>query len=168
MGANLKLIDISAGAFFYCESLTDITLPNTVTNIDNNAFFGCVSLTNITIPDSVKTIGAYTFFGCENLTTVNFGINSVLEEIYENAFENTAIVSLTIYSTKISVIERHAFAGSSLTSITFYATVPPAIVADTFADIYITSIYVPTDSVGAYKSATAWTDLADYIFEITE
>ena len=43
-----------------------------VTNIGNYAFYGCNSLTSITIPDSVTSIGDYAFYGCTSLTQINF------------------------------------------------------------------------------------------------
>lgn len=45
----------------------DITIPDSVTSIDDWAFWGCKELTSITIPDSVTSIGAGAFQGCEGL-----------------------------------------------------------------------------------------------------
>ena len=39
------------------DSISSITIPNSVTNIGNGAFGGCTSLTNVTIPNSVTSIG---------------------------------------------------------------------------------------------------------------
>ena len=44
-------------AFYYCSSLTSITIPEGVTSIRTGAFSGCRSLTNIVIPESVTSIG---------------------------------------------------------------------------------------------------------------
>ena len=37
----------------------DVIIPDGVTSIEKSAFYGCQSLTNIVIPDSVKSIGDY-------------------------------------------------------------------------------------------------------------
>ena len=62
---------IGNSAFGWCESLTNINIPNGVTNIGDEAFGGCRSLTNINIPNSVTNIGDGTFSGCSSLTNIN-------------------------------------------------------------------------------------------------
>ena len=53
-----------------------VTIPDSVTAINNYAFSGCTSLTNVVIPDSVKILNDSVFEGCENLTSVTIS-NSV-------------------------------------------------------------------------------------------
>ena len=65
-----SVTSIGEYAFYYCSSLTSITIPNSVTSIGNNAFSWCESLTSITIPNSVTSIGRYAFSGCSSLTTI--------------------------------------------------------------------------------------------------
>ena len=55
---------IGTEAFRWCESLQDITIPNSVTKIGNGAFCLCKSLQSITIPNSVTSIGDGAFSGC--------------------------------------------------------------------------------------------------------
>ena len=62
---------IGNGAFFWCESLTSINIPNSVTTIGNGAFSRCSSLISINIPNSVTTIGRGAFAGCKSLTSIN-------------------------------------------------------------------------------------------------
>ena len=47
---------IQGGAFNYCRSLSDVTIPNGVPGIGSAAFTGCTSLKSIEIPDGVKRI----------------------------------------------------------------------------------------------------------------
>jgi hypothetical protein len=56
--------------FSGCESLPNVTIPNTVTNIGQYAFNQCNSLTNITIPGSVISIGIAAFNYCFNMSSV--------------------------------------------------------------------------------------------------
>lgn len=61
---------IGAYAFYGCNSLTSVTIPNSVTEIRGYAFYNCSSLTSVTIPESVTSIGDYAFGGCSGLTFV--------------------------------------------------------------------------------------------------
>ncbi len=65
---SVTLID--NGAFYRCSSLADITIPNSVTKIGQAAFEGCESLPTITIPDSVTEIGGSAFNSCTSLTSI--------------------------------------------------------------------------------------------------
>ena len=61
---------IDDNAFEFCRNLTSVTIPNSVTIIGEEAFSNCTSLTSVTIPDSVKYIRDYTFRDCTSLTSV--------------------------------------------------------------------------------------------------
>ena len=52
-----SVTSIGEWAFFYCTSLTSVTIGNSVTSIGNYAFSDCTSLTSVTIPDSVTSLG---------------------------------------------------------------------------------------------------------------
>ncbi|MBP5665098.1 MAG: leucine-rich repeat domain-containing protein [Clostridia bacterium] len=60
------------GASLYIsgELLTDVVIPDTVTNIDYWKFFGCTSIVSIEIPDSVTNIGLWTFGFCTSLAEI--------------------------------------------------------------------------------------------------
>lgn len=62
---------IGHGAFSDC-SLTSISMPEGVTNIDGYAFFYCSSLTSISLPDSVTSIGGFAFKNCSRLTDIYY------------------------------------------------------------------------------------------------
>ena len=65
---------ICNSAFWYCLSLSEIVIPNSVTRIGDYAFLHCSSLSSIVIPVSVTIIGSYAFAGC------NFS-NNVKQEL---------------------------------------------------------------------------------------
>ena len=60
-------------AFLHCDSITTVTIPNSVTSIGYSAFDCCSSLTSITIPNSIKCIEKYAFFYCNKLKNVVIG-----------------------------------------------------------------------------------------------
>ena len=61
---------IGKKVFEYCNNITSITIPNSVTSIEKNAFSGCTGLKNITIPNSVKLIKSHAFDGCSSLSSI--------------------------------------------------------------------------------------------------
>ena len=52
----------------YCNSLTNITIPENVSVIEHDVFWHCTSLKSVIIPESVTSIGGYAFADCDNLT----------------------------------------------------------------------------------------------------
>ena len=63
---------IKRWAFSRCARLANLKLGSGVTHIYERAFDQCDSLTSITIPDSVKEIGYSIFCGCNSLTDVRY------------------------------------------------------------------------------------------------
>jgi len=74
---------IGKSAFFDCDSLTSIIIPNSVTSIEESAFFDCDSLTNITLP-TITSIGTGTFGYCDSLTSITIpdGVTSIGEAAF--------------------------------------------------------------------------------------
>ena len=62
--------EIGEEAFYGCDALTSVTLPDGLTSIDDHAFYGCYSLTSVTLPDSLTFIGNYAFSFCDALTLI--------------------------------------------------------------------------------------------------
>src|SRR6266536_1147582 len=57
----------SGYSYFGCTNLTNVTIPNSVTNIGIFALSNCTRLTNATIPNSVTSIRDQAFKGCTRL-----------------------------------------------------------------------------------------------------
>ncbi len=58
---------IADGAFFYCSSLTSVTIPTSVTSIADETFNLCSSLASVIITEGVTSIGDAAFYQCTNL-----------------------------------------------------------------------------------------------------
>ncbi|MCL1902875.1 MAG: leucine-rich repeat domain-containing protein [Oscillospiraceae bacterium] len=67
-----SITTIEQGAFSSCTKLSSVTIPNSVKSIESSAFSGCTALKTVTIPNSVTTIGWGAFSSCENLTSITF------------------------------------------------------------------------------------------------
>ncbi len=76
-GGTVKII--GANAFEDCDTFTSITLPQSLTSIENLAFHQCTALQNINIPQNVTNIGASAFLSCKSLTSITIpsGVTSI-------------------------------------------------------------------------------------------
>jgi len=79
-----SVTNIEPVAFSDCRNLTKVTMSRNVRHIGAEAFFNCRSLTSIVIPDGVTSIEENTFAGCTNLT--NIRIPNGVTEIGMEAF----------------------------------------------------------------------------------
>ena len=137
---------IGERAFSCCDSLTSVTIPDSVTTIGAYAFLGCSNLTEFkgkyasddgrclivdgvlnsfapaelveyVIPNSVTTIGADGFLECWRLTSVT--IPDSVTTIEDWAFSGCSGLTTVIIGKSVSVIGEGAFHGcESLTSVT--------------------------------------------------
>ena len=178
---------IGQDAFAYCSSLTSVTIGNSVIQIGGNAFYDCQNIqavyisdllawcninfechltefvsiaanplycganlylngevvTDLVVPDGVTEIRMMSFFGCSSLTSITIP-DSVTEIGYA------------------------AFAGCSRLTIAYCKSVtPPTALFDNRSYLWNgfsqNAIYVPMESVEAYKAAEGWSEYADRI-----
>ena len=60
--------ELPANLFLNCPKLTEVYLPSMVLkSIGKSAFFGCQALTTLELPDELEDIGQSAFFSCYNL-----------------------------------------------------------------------------------------------------
>ena len=112
---------IGERAFYICESLTSVVIPDSVTEIGGWAFCRCPSLTSITIPNGVTSIEQYTFNGCSSLTSVT--IPNSVTSIGDGAFQYCESLASIVIPENVTNIGGWAFERcTSLTSITFNGT----------------------------------------------
>ena len=158
-----RIKTLGSGVFSGCTKLENIEIHDIVTTIYVSAFSNCISLTNISVPSNITTIYAYTFNGCSNLTNIEF--NGKITHMARYAvFNCKSLTSVTIPNSIIG-IEVGCFKGcSKLSSVTVLATTPPTLGTQVFdGNASGRKIYVPSDSVDAYKTATSWSRYASSI-----
>lgn len=68
--SDSNLLYYAENLYLNGEKVTNLVIPDGVTEIKNYAFNGCSALTSITIPSSVTSIGNYAFNGCTGLKEV--------------------------------------------------------------------------------------------------
>ncbi|WP_035086202.1 leucine-rich repeat domain-containing protein [Aquimarina latercula] len=95
------------------KGLTSVSIPNTITTIEEGAFEDNGNLTTITIPNSVTTIEGRAFRN-NGLTTLNLGEG--VETLGQGAFQNNPLTTVTIPDS-VTLIESDAFRSNNLATV---------------------------------------------------
>ena len=88
-----SITSIGDGAFVYCYSLTSIVIPDSVTSIGDSAFGNCQNLASIVIPNSVTSIGGIAFAYCNSLTSIIIpkSVTSIGDSVFDSCYNLTSI-----------------------------------------------------------------------------
>ena len=80
------ITELKTSVFANFSSLKSVTIPSSVVTIGGGAFSGCINLKTISIPNSVTSIGDGTFRDCISLKKIS--IPNSVTNIGSSAFEN--------------------------------------------------------------------------------
>lgn len=101
------VVRIDERAFYNCENLNSIELPDSITEIGASAFRGCSGLTGISLPDGLKAISSDCFHGCTDLRSVD--IPSSVQQISERAFYECESLEEIVFPDSLQKIDSSAF-----------------------------------------------------------
>lgn len=104
-------VTIGEYAFFGCDAMTTLTLPDNVSSIGARAFEGS-AITSFVIPSKCKTLGQYAFNDTQKLkdVTVSENGNNELTTIEKKVFANSYVETLDLHKAyKLSEIQDDAF-----------------------------------------------------------
>ena len=184
---SLKHIDFAATesieeeAFTNFYNLESLVLPSHLETVPYMAVAECVKLKSISIPATVTAIEDRAFENCRMLSSVAFAENGALTRIGNRAFYNnheltnlvipegvtevghaafygcTYLAEMTLPST-VREIADHGFAlCAKLQRMNVDALVPPTVAARTFEEVNRSiPVYVPDEVVPAYQAAPVW------------
>jgi hypothetical protein len=145
-----NLTGVMPHATFWRTGISEIRNLGTITELTGDAngqhgcFNGCTSLTKVTLPETLIKIGDNSFLGCTGVR--KFDLPQSVTTIRSGAFANCTSLSVFICR----------------------AVTPPAMVSSLTGSSADLKIYVPDDSVEAYKQASGWNNYADRIYPLSE
>ena len=184
---------IEWNAFEDCRSLENITFPNSLKTIGNYAFSytlwyknlpnGAVYAGNVfykykgdipqntsfVIKEGTVSISPYAFVKenyHEDYSLVSVSIPNSVEVIGEGAFYRCRALTSIVIPDGVTTIETLAFHYcKALKSVTCEAVNPPALSGSVFLSTPIAdaTLYVPAESIEAYKTATEWKDFGQIL-----
>lgn len=156
-------------------ALSDCHLPSTITAINTSAFRGCNSWQEEIYLPNLESIGPYAFHNCAITKVISLGHITTIPEGAANVgtFHScTQLTEVRLPST-LTTLGSYAFRNcTSLSTVICEAVSPPAMGVNPFYSTPIAYgtgfIFVPDDSVEAYKAATNWSAFADRIKPLSE
>ncbi|WP_337586477.1 leucine-rich repeat domain-containing protein [Prevotella pectinovora] len=139
-GKKKKVVEIGDYAFECCYELKSVSIPSSVYYIGRFAFDNCRLLEEINIPNGVEAIKVSAFVCCRNLESII--IPSSVNSIGISAFSECKALK-DIYCQAVNVPETHssAFDNSPIENMT---------------------LYVPGESMNAYKTTDPWSGFGKF------
>lgn len=127
------------------NDVVSVTIPSTVTRLDDSAFYLCTELTSITVPQSVQTIGERCFGWCQSLVSAD--LPDSLTEIPAYCFNYCTSLAEADIPTSCRNIGTRAFSYcSSLTTVTLPQNVI-SVGSKVFAECYALDFLILTDAL---------------------
>ena len=104
-----SITHIDEHAFDNCGNLISVAMSENVAWIGEHAFSGCKKLADVNLPPSVKEIKEWAYMNCESLTEV--ALHEGLESLGDGAFENCTNLTCITMPNSITSLGSGLFAG---------------------------------------------------------
>ena len=184
-GTNYVVSQIGKSAFEGYSGITKMTIPSTVSIIEEKAFRNCTALREINTPQPLSTIGDYAFEGCSSLE--NYSLQASISKLGEGCFRNctslasvtfptslnnipakacegcTALEEINIDRNMLTIGSKAFFGCAAVTDFTCLTPTPPTASSDTFEGMDANlPVIVPMANIEQYRTAIGWSYFTNY------
>ena len=97
-----KIVKLGYASFAFDNKITEVVIPEGITEIDRYAFHMCQNITNVKIPNSVEIIGDNAFRNCSKIVDVKIGTG--IKKIGADAFGKSKIITISGYENTVAYI----------------------------------------------------------------
>lgn len=184
-GTNYVVSQIGKSAFEGYSGITEMTIPSTISVIEEKAFRNCTALREINTPQPLSTIGDYAFEGCSSLES--YSLQASISKLGEGCFRNCTSLTSLIFPTSLNSIPAKAFEGctaleeiyidrnmltigekaffgcATVIDFTCLTPTPPTASSNTFEGMDAgLPVTVPMANIEQYQTATGWSYFTNY------
>ena len=184
-GTNYVVSQIGKSAFEGYSGITEITIPSTVSVIEEKAFRNCTALREINTPQPLSSIGDYAFEGCSSIES--YDLQASISKLGEGCFRNCTSLTSVTFPTSLNNIPAKAFEGctaleeiyidrnmltigektffgcAAVTDFTCLTPTPPTASSNTFEGMDAgLPVTVPMANIEQYRTATGWSYFTNY------
>lgn len=144
-------ISYSRNLYINNVEITNLVIPDSVTEIKQYAFIGLTNLTSVTIGNSVINIYESAFDGCSNLTTIN--IPNSVDYIRDFAFYYCCGLTSVVIGSSVTTIGIYAFSNcNNLDTVILLPEIAPTKYTSSFSDnARYRAFYIPCGSYNSYS-----------------
>lgn len=141
---------IGKKSFHYAGNLKSLTMPNSVTIIEELAFGDCVELESIIISKSIETFEYGAFGYCTKLNSIT--LPNTLKTIENNVFMGCFNLKNITIPNSVTEIRDLTFYDSGLKTITLPSSIKSISKSAFIQCIELKSIYIPKGTMSQFKS----------------
>ena len=161
------ITSIGEALFYDMQTLSEVTIPSTITEIRARAFENCrkLKMIHFAANSQLQTIGDWAFYNCHNLRSLTLpeGVTNVGDAAFYGC---NYLTEITLPST-IKKVADNAFAlCPRMQTMYVNALIPPTIEAKTFEDVNrATPVFVPRGTIALYQADQYWSEffnMAEY------
>ncbi len=110
--------EIYANAFYDCDTLTSVVIPNGVTAIGRAAFQSCSNLASVTIGETVEKIDYFAFSACTSLTSII--LPNGLETLNNNVLSACTNLTSVVIGSNVKEVGTQAFSACDKLTEVYY------------------------------------------------